>query len=175
MSGAGRRSFRLGCNEEALFLVARVRDRHPRLPKVWPGVAGSCLELFFDFRTPAEGLGRAAYGKQVFQLLIRPPVEKGMPPELWSPQRPELSGKLLRLEGGCLAEGGYWITLALPWKLVVSGGVRPERFGFDAGINGSFADRAERKAQLMLFGTDQNFRNASKFGTVLTGKEPTVK
>ncbi len=168
-------SFRLGCNEEALFLVARVRDRHPRLPKVWPGVAGSCLELFFDFRTPAEGLGRAAYGKQVFQLLIRPPVEKGMPPELWSPQRPELSGKLLRLEGGCLAEGGYWITLALPWKLVVSGGVRPERFGFDAGINGSFADRAERKAQLMLFGTDQNFRNASKFGTVLTGKEPTVK
>jgi|GEM_PF-2099355 hypothetical protein len=162
--------FRLGWNREALFVAGWVRDIHPRLPEVWPGALGSCVELFFDFRTPAEGLGKAQYGRNVLQFLILPPVAGKTKPELWCPQLPELPAETVRLCGAAQDRQEYWIGLTIPWKLVRADGNPPERFGFDAGINGSFGDRDGRKAQLMLFGTARNFCDASKFGMIPVGK-----
>ena len=147
-----------------------VRDILPRLPEVWPGALGSCVELFFDFRTPAEGLGKAQYGRNVLQFLILPPVAGKTKPQLWCPQLPELPAETVRLCGAAQDRQEYWIGLTIPWKLVRADGNPPERFGFDAGINGSFGDRDGRKAQLMLFGTARNFCDASKFGMIPVGK-----
>ncbi|MPN08636.1 hypothetical protein SDC9_155921 [bioreactor metagenome] len=163
-------SFRLGGNENALYIAARVRDVKFRLPRVWPGVLGSSVELFFDFRTPAEGLGKPEYTSNVFQFLILPPKESGTAPQFWCPQLPELTAQAVQLRGDRL-DDGYWLTLEIPWTRVRPDGMRPVRFGFDAAVNGSFGDRDERKTQLMMFGTMQNFRDASKFGMILKKEE----
>ncbi len=167
-------SFRLASNEHALFVALKVRDKLARLPSVWPGVLGSCVELFFDFRDVSGGLGTPQYTGQVYQFLLLPTVAGNTTPKLWCPQMPELKPETIMLSGAPI-DSGYWLTVTIPWKTFRADGKMPSRFGFDAGINGSFGDRDQRKTQLMYFGTGSNFRDASGFGVILVKPEESAK
>lgn len=155
----------LSCDVRALHLTVKVRDTNRKAPEPWPGVIGSSLELFLDFRTPDQGLGEAHYGKGVYQLLIRPELP-GVQAALWSPQLPDAAQRGVTVTGETTREG-YIVRLTLPWRAFGRKQL-PESFGFDLGLNGVFPDQAKRKTQLMLFGTAQNFRSAADFGRVYT-------
>ncbi|MFA6292599.1 MAG: hypothetical protein WC637_12495, partial [Victivallales bacterium] len=50
-----------GYNDRGFFARINVRDKNKGPLKRWPGVEGSCIEWFFDFRPPAKGLGNVPY------------------------------------------------------------------------------------------------------------------
>ena len=154
---------RLACDAKALYLTIQVRDAYRKAPEPWPGVSGSSLELFLDLRTPEQGLGEAHYGKGVYQLLIRPELPK-VKAAVWSPQLPDAVRSGVTVSGKPTREG-YTVQVTLPWQTFGLKRV-PATFGFDLGLNGAFPDQAKRKTQLMLFGTEQNFRSAAEFGRV---------
>ena len=156
---------RWGWDEQKLKLELTVRDQIGR-PAAFPGIHGSSVELFFDFRTPERGLGNPNYGKNVYQFLLTPALsenEREIP--LYSPQLANGESGGVRAWSQRL-DGGYRLRLEVPWQL--AGARRPESFGFDLGINGAFAQGKEvrRKTQLMLFGTAENARNAAAFGRI---------
>jgi len=45
------------------------------------------------------------------------------------------------------------------------------RIGFDVGINGPYPGKGGRKSQIMLFGTRNNYSDASRFGVGMLEKE----
>ena len=53
---------KIGYDDNGLLVYVKVHDAHARLPQGWPGVSGSCVEFFFDFR-PADG----SYGPHLWQ------------------------------------------------------------------------------------------------------------
>ncbi len=159
----------LAHSKEKLFVVIKVRDQNAVYPK-WPGINGSCVELFLDFRTPGKGLGEAYYGNNVYQFLLRPILKEGDKVQVFCPQLHDLKKSGIQARGGKLNAGSYWIAFELPWKFINKQGTVPARFGFDIGVDGSYPDKAKRKSQLMMFGGAQNARNASEFITVTTGK-----
>ena len=61
--------------------------------------------------------------------------------------------------------------MRIPWRAVTPDGRKPEKFGFDFGLNGAYPDKPGRKTQLMLYGTPLNFRNAADFGVVRTKQD----
>jgi len=158
---------KLAFDDEALYITFEARDANLRAPSPWPGVIGSCVELFLDFRPAGAGLGKAPYEKGVYQILAHPAIGE-TPAQLYCPQFPGLP-KVVEFSGET-GKLGYTLEFRLPWKAVVPNGKRPGSFGFDFGINGGYPDKAVRKAQLMLYGSPLNFRDASGFGVVTTAK-----
>ena len=165
---------KVGYDEDGLAVYAKVHDAHPRLPEGWPGVGGSCVELFFDFRPEGKGLGEVTYDAAVHQLVVRPVVEQGQEPAVWHASR--TSGELpnLSVEAGLLDNKSYWIALRIPWKDVGRPGKPGMRVGFDIGVNGPPADGPGRKTQIMMFGGADNYSNASGFGTGILAGAPTL-
>ncbi|CAN5480812.1 hypothetical protein BH09VER1_BH09VER1_53710 [soil metagenome] len=161
---------KIAANDGDLFVYIEVTDANLRDPREWPGVLGSCVELFLDRRSPEGGLGRPAYGADVHQLVLKAPISGA--PLLWEP-----TGKIGKLDGvscaGAIsANGKYWLALRIPRKPGNTG--ETENFGFDIGIDGPPANTTGRKSQIMLFGTISNNTNASAFGLgTITGTRPT--
>ncbi len=152
---------RVGYNGKGIFIAVKVCDAVAKPDPDFPGVQGSVLELFFDFRKADAGFGRPLYGKQVFQFLIQP----GIKPIVWSPQIPK--GKMASTGIVCSSTPlgkEYSTVLFLPWKFTGLTPVPGTAFGFDLGIDAPWPDKAKRKSQIMLFGTAENSRNASAFG-----------
>lgn len=149
---------RFASDGKSLFVYLVVTDANHRAPQKWPGVLGSCVELFLDQRT-GKSLGQAAYGPGVTQLLIRPPSSSD--PEPTVHQATEKFGTLIGVQatGGELRDGKYWIALSAP--LSTPG----ESFGLDIGINGPPKEGLGRKSQMMLFGGAGNGSDASQFGS----------
>jgi hypothetical protein len=157
----------LASNDTHIFAVAKVHDRNPLPPKNWPGVQGSSLELFFDFRPGDQGRGQAEYGKGVYQFLICPALNQDMNVLVHSRQLADPAQSGIRVFGRSLGPHDYWVGISLPRKFIDAPGKAPEAFGFDIGVNGPFPDKNERKTQLMLFGTARNYCDASSFGLAL--------
>jgi hypothetical protein len=149
------------CDGRSLYLLIDVRDAYASLPKSWPGVDGSAIELFLDTRPADKGLGSPSYSKQVWQLVIRPSLQAGQPTAIWkaSSASPDLPG--LRVDGGPSDVGHYWVAVQIP--LADLGISSPRPIGFDIGIDGAREETGGRKSQIMLFGTANNNRDASRF------------
>lgn len=154
----------LGLSQQQLVVALDVHNPAARLPQSWPGVKGSVVEMFFDFRQ-GDSLGQSVYNDGVFQLLLLPQLSKDQSPAIWSPQFGEVTFASVQSNP---TKDGYRIVLRMPWDRIPGlNGRIPERFGFDLGINGPPPDTAGRKTQMMLFGDAMNSRDASNFGLVL--------
>jgi len=154
-----------GCNSKGLFIRVDVRDRNKGPLKTWPGVEGSCVELFFDLRSPAAGLGSPSYGKEVAQLIVKPPLKEGEKAEIWAPPfNTDAKFSAVECAGASLDASSYWIGVFVPWTLAGANGAKPEAIGFDAAIDGPPANAIGRKSQAIMFGGASNNRDASGFG-----------
>jgi hypothetical protein len=68
-----------------------------------------------------------------------------------------------------LIEGGYYVSVSYPInELEKAHGKLGDSMAFDIGVNDSDAmdEESERDTQMMLFGTDENWRNPSKFKVI---------
>jgi hypothetical protein len=152
---------RFAQDSEALYIYAEVTDANFQPPSRWPGVLGSCVEVFLDQRAPGAGRGTAAYGSGVTQLVVRP-TTGDEPPAVhqFTTKQGLIEG--ITSAGGPLDGRGYWIALRIPLAPAsLQNGV-----GLDIGVNGPPAGGANgRKNQMMLFGTSANSSDASGFGT----------
>ena len=153
---------RLAASPDALLIYLEAQDANFKLPAAWPGVAGSCVELFLDGRSSAAGLGHSNYGPGVGQILIKPPdgVQQAL-------ALANTTGKLSNVSaiGARLDDGKYWIAVRVPWKSL--GSRTPgQPLGFDIGLDGASHDGLRRKSQMMLFGSAANNTDASAFGLV---------
>lgn len=157
----------IGYNLQNLMIAVKVHDANPKLPVNWPDIRGACVELFFDFRAPEQGLGSPYYGDKVYQFLVRPALTANAQPLVYSPQLTDSAKVGVTVFGKTLGSHDYWIGLSIPWRLVNKDGKPSNTFGFDVGVNGAYPNKAERKTQLMLFGTARNFSDASAFGAAV--------
>lgn len=162
-------TLRLAYDDEALYIKLEACDAYRKPPVPWPGVLGSGAELFFDFRRPDGGLGNANYAPGVYQFLLRPGIA-GAAPALYSPQMADPQKNGVEIRSGETGKG-YFAAVRIPWRAVTPDGRKPEKFGFDFGLNGAYPDKPGRKTQLMLYGTPLNFRNAADFGIVRTKQD----
>jgi len=153
----------VGADEDGLVTLVRVRDAHPRAPSVWPGVGGSCVELFYDFRSAEGGYGRSAYEKGVYQVCLKPSLVPGEKVAVWN-----TSERFGTLAGTSAAGGrtsdGYWVAFHIPWTSIPPTARSQGTFGFDVAIDGPNADGPGRKSQLIWAGTAANSTDASAFG-----------
>jgi len=157
---------RLASSPDNLLVHVEVRDANMKLPSPWPGVQGSCVELFVDGRAPGAGLGQPGYNGDVHQLLIEP--SDGAQRDLRIHDARENSGTLpgATATGARDADGNYWMTVAIPWRALGQPRTSDQPLGFDLGIDGPAKDGAKRKSQMMLFGTATDNVDASNFGLV---------
>jgi len=145
---------------EGLSIGVEVTDANASLPQSWPGVGGSCVELFLDSRPPSKGLGAPPYTDRVVHLVLRPALAAGQKVEAWQPSGAALAG--VAYAGGRTSPTAYWVAAKIPWKDLNLDADQP--FGLDVGINGA-KPGGGRKTQMMLFGTATNNLDASHFGT----------
>jgi hypothetical protein len=162
----------LAADDQGLVLYMDVLDIAAREPQTWPSVKGSVVELFFDFREPGKGLGDGVYGRQTFQVLLKPILGPEVTDAaVWSPQLDKLHASAYSQYDK--ASGRYWVAMRLPWSVVPGVGNRDKAItkegliGFDLAINAAPAGGPGRKTQMILFGTAANARNASAFGQLL--------
>ena len=163
---------KVGYDEDGLSVYVKVHDAHPGLPDEWPGVLGSSLEFFFDFRSKDSELGRVNYDTKVHQLVVRPVIEQGQTPALWHASRTSSALSNISLDAGRLDDENYWVVLHIPWSDIGNPLPPGTRMGFDIGVNGPPRNRKGRKTQLMMFGNSDNCVNASAFGVGILGDRP---
>ena len=158
---------KIGYNNDGLFVYTEVHDAAPRLPQGWPGVLGSSLEFYFDFRAADAGLGQPSYGPQVHQVVIRPVIQEGQKPAFWHPS--ESSARLTKLsfESGSLDKTTYWACIRIPWSDTGRAWKSGMPIGFDVAVNGP--GPTGRKTQMVMFGTENNYVEASLFGVGILG------
>lgn len=157
---------KIGANRRGLYVYLDVTDAQPRQPEPWPGVLGSAVELFFDFREPGAGLG-SAFGRGAYQVVLKPALNEGDEVAIWnaSSAKGELTGTAA--QGGPTAKG-YWVMFHIPWSSIGREPGDTTPFGFDAGVDGPKPAGSGRKSQLMLFGNSANNQNAGGYGLVIT-------
>lgn len=152
---------------EGLSIAVKVHDANYRPPAQWPGVAGSAVEVFLDFRDQAGSLGAAQYGPGVYQIVLKPPAAAGEDAQIWVPKggQPQLQVTAEKAD-----EQDYVLNLFLSWKQVGFTPTPGRQFGFDVSVNGPPAGAATRKTQMVLFGTAANSNDASEFGHAVLGE-----
>lgn len=156
---------KIGRNNTGLYVFIDVTDAYPSPPDPWPGVRGSAVELFFDFRAPNQGLG-SGFGPGAYQVLLKPALKDGEKVEIWNAAANHGALEGTSATGGRTQEG-YWIMFHIPWASVGRSASDTAPFGFDVGIDGPPAHGGDRKNQLMLFGTAGNNRDTSAYGLVI--------
>jgi len=155
---------KIGYDDDGLLVYVKVHDAHPGLPEGWPGVGGSCLEFFFDFRPEDKGLGNVNYDSAVHQVVVRPVIAQGQEPAVWHASQVSAELPNLSVKAGYIDKQNYWVALHIPWTDVGRSFQPGMRIGFDVGVNGPYRDGKGRKTQIMMFGDQSNCSNASAFG-----------
>lgn len=159
----------LGYTATHLLVRVDVQDTQPRLPDPWPGVMGSCVELFFDFRPASKRAQGGGYEPGVHQIILKPALEKDQSVEIWDASSKVGTLDGLQAEGGRIDDRHYWVALSIPWASTGMSAKAGESFGFDVGIDGPDANGPLRKSQLMLYGTSINNSDTSSFGNMSLG------
>ena len=159
----------LDWDDRAFIVKAEMTDKQFKLAP-FPGVRGTSVELFCDFRKPGKGLGDSKYSDGCYQFLIEPTdATTTSVLRVYSPQL-VLKGRKappLPKAEGIRTKEGYNLTVRIPWRIANKEGTPPETFGFDFGANCAFPDdKPGRRAQMMLFGTAGNASSASAFGRI---------
>lgn len=162
-------TIKLGYNESGFFIYADVVDSEASVPKAWPGVRGSAVEIFFDLRSAEDGFG-SGMGEGVYQVVLRPALSEGDSVEIWNTRedRGVLEGTVAT---GGPTEKGYWIGFFVPWESLERDPEDFQSFGFDIGFDGPNEDGSNRKNQIMLMGSASNSSDASHYGVVLLEEE----
>lgn len=78
----------------------------------------------------------------------------------------------LSFESGHLNEKTYWVGLRIPWSDAGQVYKPGMRLGFDVGVDGPNPGPTGRKTQMVMFGTDVNYIEASEFGIGIIGDLP---
>lgn len=168
---------RLGGDRDGLLVYIDVTDAHARHPRRWPDVRGSVVELFFDFRPPAQSTTTPAYGKGVYQVVLRPALQPGDTVEIWNASKQH--GILEKTTAfGAPRAGGYRVAFRIPWTstglpLDPATGGPTRAFGFDVAVDAPFPADAhpsradQRKSQIILFGSATNNVDTSGYGLVV--------
>ena len=160
-----------GYNDKGIFARITVHDKNRGPLKKWPGVEGSCIEWFFDFRSPANGLGSASYDKGVNQIVSKPAFGKNDKVELWNTGSAQDAFKGVEADGGAADASSYWVGIFVPWTALDAKAKTPDSIGFDVGVDGPPAGGvAGRKSQIFLFGGANNNKDASGFGAGMLKK-----
>ena len=160
-----------GYDARGFYSRVVVHDKNMGPLKKWPGVEGSCVEFFLDFRSSAKGLGKGPYENGVGQIIVKPALKAGEKVELWLPNFGNLEPfKGVEAVGGVIDGASYWVGLFVPWTALDPAAKTPEAIGFDVAIDGPPAGAVGRKSQIILFGGADNCRNASLFGAGRMGK-----
>ncbi|HAI13499.1 MAG TPA: hypothetical protein DCM28_17460 [Phycisphaerales bacterium] len=156
----------MAMDDKALTLYMDVLDVAARVPRSWPSVKGSVVELFFDMRQPGEGLSDPQYGRQTFQVLVKPTLQATVTQApAWSPQLGEMNIQSISQYDAKTKR--YWLAMRLPWSKVPGGVKQGQTFGFDVAINAAPAGGPGRKTQMILFGTASNAKSAADFGWIV--------
>lgn len=159
----------LDWDDRALIVKATMVDKQFKLA-TFPGIDGTSVELFCDFRKPGKGLGDGKYSDGCYQFLIEPAAATTTSVlRVFSPQIVQKGRKAppLPTAEGVRTKEGYTLTVRIPWRIANAKGIPPETFGFDFGANCAFPDgKPGRRAQMMLFGTASNASSASAFGRI---------
>ena len=159
----------LDWDDRALIVKAEMTDKQFKLAP-FPGIAGTSVELFCDFRKPGKGLGDGKYSDGCYQFLVEPAASATASVlRVYSPQIVQKGRKAppLPTATGVRTKEGYSLTVRIPWRIASQSGTPPETFGFDFGANCAFPDgKPGRRAQMMLFGTASNASSASAFGRI---------
>jgi hypothetical protein len=159
-----------GYNGKGFFARIKVHDKNRGPLKMWPGVEGSCLEWFFDFRPPTKGLGSAPYEKGVTQIVVKPALNVNEKVELWSAGNTQVPFKGVETVGGAADTSSYWVGIFVPWTAVDETGKIPDSIGFDVGVDGPPAGVVGRKSQMFLFGGYYSSQDASGVGAGMLKK-----
>jgi hypothetical protein len=155
---------KIGYDDDGILVYVKVHDVHARLPQGWPGVLGSCVEFFFDFRPADDSLGNLDYDSDVHQIVVRPVIKAGQKPAVWHASTSSAALPNLSVKGGSLDADNYWLILRIPASDIGRSFEPGMQIGFDVGVNGPHSEKAGRKSQIMLFGTGNNYSDASRFG-----------
>ena len=75
----------------------------------------------------------------------------------------------LSFESAHLDEKAYWAGLHIPWSDIGQVYEPGMCVGFDVGVNGPGSGPTGRKTQIVMFGTDVNYVDASQFGVGIIG------
>ncbi len=156
---------KLGWTQKALTVAVKVHDANYAPPASWPGVGGSCVELFFDFRQPGHGLGSAQSGPGVYQVILKPQGDS--PPSIWNAHGPLSDSSGQAATGNRDPNGDYTVCYTIPWAAVGLNASNGTQFGFDIAIDGPPASTPGRKSQMVLFGNAGDFDDASGYGTAI--------
>lgn len=159
----------IGYTEEALLVKVRVHDAYARLPEPWPGVKGSCVELFFDFRSPSTRAARSSYEKGVYQIILAPSLAKDQSTQIWNASESYGSLPNLVAKGERIDADSYWVSLEIPWKSIGAKIGPGFSFGFDVAIDGPRENLPDRKSQMVLFGGASNSKDVSSLGNLTLG------
>ena len=157
-----------GYNDKGFFARIKVHDKNKGPLKAWPGVEGSCVEYFFDFRSPSNGRGKSGYEKGVSQIIVKPSLAAGEKVDLWLPDPKSFKG--VEIDGGAIDNSSYWVGIFVPWTAVDNAAKIPDSIGFDVGVDGPPAGAVGRKSQIFLFGGFRSSTDASGFGTGILKK-----
>ncbi|HSI09414.1 MAG TPA: sugar-binding protein [Rariglobus sp.] len=160
---------KLGRNARGLYVFVDVTDAQPHAPAPWPGVKGSAVELFFDFRAAGAGFG-GGFGPGAYQVVLKPALNPGDAVEVWNAS--SAKGVLADTSAiGGRTSKGYWMLFHIPWESTGRTAADGAAFGFDAGIDGPVAEGGNRKSQLILFGTAANNASTADYGLVIAPKK----
>jgi hypothetical protein len=158
---------KIGYDDNGLLVYVKVHDAHARLPGDWPGIEGSYVEFFFDFRAADGGLGELSYDSDVHQIVVWPAIKAGQNPAVWHASGSSSPLLNLSVGGVSLDADNYWLILRIPASDIGRSLKTGMQMGFDVGINGPYPQESGRKSQLMMFGTSSNYSDASRFGDAL--------
>ncbi|MBC2602757.1 DOMON domain-containing protein [Puniceicoccus vermicola] len=153
-----------------LLVKVEVHDVNARQPVPWPSVFGSCVELFFDFRSNDERVLGGAYESGVYQIILKPALKDTESVEIWNAS--EKYGVLddIQAIGGRDTDDRYWVGLSIPWSSAGGDAIFGRSFGFDIGVDGPGQLPGTRKTQLMLYGTAINNSDVTGFGNLVLGE-----
>ena len=153
-------------NAKGLFVQILVTDANMKAPMKWPGVFGSCVEFFFDFRNPARRADYPKFEKNVHQVIISPALSQGDATKVWFASEKYGTIDGLKAVSKRVDATSYAIKLFIPWGSV---GGRPKNgIGVDVSVdNPAKSEPQTRKCQMVLFGDASNNVDPSNYGVGL--------
>ncbi len=153
-------------NGKGLFAQVIVKDASMKVPSKWPGVSGSCIEFFFDFRRPARRAEYPKFEKGVYQAIISPALTEGDATKVWNASERHGVIEGLKAVSVRLGPKSYAVNVFVPWDSI--GGRPKHSIALDVSADApGKGEPQRRKCQMALFGDESNNLDPSNYGVGL--------